>query len=143
MKRSDKPIIVEESFHKSVDSVWAAITEPERMTKWFFDKMPDFKPEIGFEVEFNVESGGRIFPHKWRVTKAVLKELLELNWKYGGYQGDSYVSFKLQQDNGSTRLKLTQIITEDFAEDVPEFIRESCTMGWNYFIKQRLKDYLR
>lgn len=31
---------------------------------------------------------------------------------------------------------------EDFPEGVPEFKRESGLQGWNFFIVQRLKNYL-
>ena len=62
MKRVDPPIIVEETYNKPIDTVWSAITEPVQMRKWFFDNIPDFKPEVGFEIEFDVEAGGRVFP---------------------------------------------------------------------------------
>lgn len=142
MKRADQPIIIEETYNKPVKSVWAAITEPEQMRKWFFENMPDFKPEVGFEVEFEVEAGGRVFPHQWKITKVEPGKLIEYNWKYGGYEGDAYVTFELTKEGNSTSLRLTNIIVEDFQEDIPEFKRESCIGGWNYFIKERLKEYL-
>ena len=142
MKRADQPIIVEETYKKPIETVWAAITKPEQMRKWFFDNMPDFKPEIGFKVEFDVEAGGRVFPHQWKVTKVEPGKLIEYNWKYGGYQGDAYVTFELTKKEDSTHLRLTNIVVEDFQEDIPEFKRESCIGGWNYFLKERLKEYL-
>lgn len=33
--------------------------------------MPDFKPEVGFETEFNVRCEDRDFLHVWKVTKAI------------------------------------------------------------------------
>jgi len=142
MKRADQPIIIEETYNKPVKSVWAAITEPEQMRKWFFNNMPDFKPEVGFEVEFDVEAGGRVFPDQWKITNVEPGKLIEYNWKYGGYEGDAYVTFELTKEGNSTSLRLTNIIVEDFQEDIPEFKRESCIGGWNYFIKERLKEYL-
>lgn len=142
MKKNEKPIIVEEKFDKSPEAVWEAITDPEHMRRWFFENMPDFKPVVGFEVEFDVESGGRTFPHQWRVTRVEPARLIEYNWRYGGYKGNSYVKFELRDENGSTSLRLTHTVTEDFQEDVPEFERDSCQAGWHYFIKKRLKEYL-
>ena len=143
MKKSDKPIVVEEEFNKNIDTVWKAITEPEQMRKWFFENIPDFKLVVGFKIEFNVESGERSFLHKWRIMRVAPKRLIEYNWKYGGYQGDSYVKFEIREEGDSIRLKLTHTVTEDFQERVPEFERESCQDGWHYFINQRLKEYLK
>ena len=142
MKSSDKPIVVEETFRATPESVWRAITEADHMRAWFFESIPDFKPVVGFRVEFDVDSGGRRFPHMWRVTRVVPGELIELNWRYGGYPGDSYVTFELIRGGDSTRLKLTHVVKEDFPDDVPEFKRESCVAGWRYFINQRLNQYL-
>lgn len=142
MKRADQPIIVEETYNKPIQKVWEAITEPEQMRKWFFDNIPDFKPVVGFETEFDVSSGERVFPHQWKVTKVEPGRLIEYNWKYGGYEGDAYVTFELTKEGSSTRLMLTNTVVEDFQEDIPEFKRESCIGGWNYFIKERLKEYL-
>ena len=142
MKRSEEPIIVEAVFENSLESVWSAITELEKMREWFFENIPRFKPEVGFEVEFDVDAGERSFLHQWKITKVTAKRLIEFNWKYGGYPGDSYVSFRLEQANGPTKLPLTHTTTEDFPEDIPEFKRESGVAGWQYFIKDRLKEYL-
>ena len=142
MKQIDPPIIVEETYNKPIETVWRAITEPVQMRKWFFDNIPDFKPEVGFEIEFDVETGGRVFPHQWKITKVESGKLIEYNWKYGGYQGDAYVTFELTPEENATRLRLTNIVVEDFQDDIPEFKRESCIGGWNYFIKERLKKYL-
>ena len=73
MKKSDKPIVVEEEFNKNIDTVWKAITEPEQMRKWFFENIPDFKLVVGFKIEFNVESGERSFLHKWRIMRVAPK----------------------------------------------------------------------
>ena len=143
MKRADQPIIVEETYNKPIEEVWKAITEPEQMRKWFMGNIPDFKPVVGFETEFDVENGGRIFPHQWRITEVEPGESITYNWKYGGYQGDAYVTFELTKMGEKTHLTLTNIVVEDFQEDIPEFKRESCIGGWNYFIKRQLKEYLK
>ena len=43
--------------------------------------------------------------------------------------------------NDEMLARLTAII-EDFPEDIPEFSRESCNKGWEYFIQNRLKVFL-
>lgn len=54
------------------------------------------------------------------------KQAITYNWKYGGYPGDSFVTFELTDHDGSTTLKLSHRATEPFPEDIPEFKRESC-----------------
>jgi hypothetical protein len=49
----------------------------------------------------------------------------------------------LTQDNNLTKLTLSVEVQEDFPESIPEFKRESCIGGWNYFINNRLKEYLK
>jgi uncharacterized protein YndB with AHSA1/START domain len=142
MKTSDKPIIVEERFNSSIESVWKALTEIDEMRRWYFDNIPAFKPETGFKTEFNVRSEERNFLHKWIVTEAEYLKKIKYRWEFESYQGKSTADFELFRQDDSTLLRLTVVIEEDFQEDIPEFERDSCIAGWNYFINGRLKDYL-
>lgn len=142
MKVEDEFIIVEETFKSSAESVWAALTEIERMRLWYFDNIPSFKPEVGFETTFNVRSDTRDFLHNWRVTEVVPKTKLKYEWKYEGYAGRSATLFELFNQGDSTKLKLTVEVLEDFPDEISEFRRESCICGWNYFINNRLKVFL-
>jgi uncharacterized protein YndB with AHSA1/START domain len=142
MKKNDDPIIVEQTYKTSIEKVWSAITEVDQMKKWYFDNIPAFKAEIGFETQFNVENEGRVFPHVWQVTEAIPNKIIVYTWRFEGYKGDSIVAFELFEENDLVRLQLRLTILEDFADDIPEFRRESCIGGWNYFLKDRLKEYL-
>lgn len=84
-----------------------------------------FTPEVGFKTQFNVVSQGRNFLHKWEVTEVVPIVKITYNWKYDGYQGDSYAEFELFEQNHLTKLRLTHNVRESFPEDIPEFSRES------------------
>ena len=142
MKKKDKPIIVEQIFNVSKSTLWNAITNIDEMRNWYFENIPDFKPEVGFTTKFNVQSEERNFMHLWKVIEVIPQKLIKYNWKYEKYSGDSNVTFELIEENDSTLLKLTVDVLEDFPEDIQEFKRESCVGGWNYFIKNRLKDYI-
>lgn len=137
-----KPVVVEQDFNSSKEELWKAITKIGQMRKWYFDNIPDFKAEVGFETEFNVQSGSRDFRHQWNVTEVVPKEKIVYDWKYAGYEGDLTVSFELFGHDGQVKLRLTAIGIESFPQDIPEFKRESCKAGWEYFIKESLTDYL-
>jgi len=142
MKTSDEPIIVEQTFNSSVESVWNAITDIEQMRKWYFENIPDFKPAIGFRTQFNVQSDERNFLHMWKVTDVQPQKLIKYIWKFENYPGESSSTFELLNQDDLTKLRLTVEILEDFPEDIPEFKRESCIEGWKYFINNRLKEFL-
>lgn len=142
MKATDEPVIVEETFAVLADIVWRAITDVDEMTRWFFDNIPSFKSEVGFKTQFTVRSGERAFRHLWEITEVLPMRKIVYSWKYEGYPGEASVLFELTPEGKSTRLKLTNIVLEDFPDDIPEFKRESCVAGWEYFIQGRLKEYL-
>ena len=142
MKKNDEPIIVEQTFNTSIDTLWKSITEIDQMRQWYFENIPSFKPEVGFETQFNVHSHDRTFLHMWSVTEVVPMKKLTYNWKYENYPGDSFVVFELFKENNMTKLRLTHQVQESFPEDIPEFSRESCVEGWTFFIRKSLKEFL-
>ena len=142
MKTNKEPIIVEQEMNKSIDVVWSAITDINQMRQWYFGNIPSFKPEVGFETRFNVQSQTRNFLHRWKVTEVIPQKLIKYNWSYEEYVGDSFVVFELFKQNSSTLLRLSHHVIDNFPDDIPEFTRESGVAGWTYFIKQRLKEFL-
>lgn len=143
MNKHDEPVVVEQTFRTSIDTVWRAITEIDQMRQWYFENIPAFKAEPGFETQFNVHCEGRDFLHMWKVTELVPLKKITYRWRYEGYAGDSFVVFELIEQSNATLLKLTHQVTESFPDDIPEFNRESCVGGWTYFIQDRLKDFLQ
>jgi uncharacterized protein YndB with AHSA1/START domain len=142
MKISDKPIQVTQSFNKSSETVWAAITDHQQMIQWYFATIPDFKAVVGFETRFTIENEGRHFIHRWKVIEVKQNHKLVYNWKYENYKGDSNIEFILSSKNKITTLTVKCIILEDFQEGIPEFNIQSCLAGWKYFIQHSLKNYL-
>ena len=142
MRSSDEPIVVEQTFNATIDTVWKAITQVDLMRQWYFDNIPAFRPEVGFETQFNVRSQGRDFLHMWRVTEVVPGRKIVYGWRFAEYAGDASVAFELIKQDNLTSLRLTCTVRESFPEGIPEFTRESCIGGWEYFIKKSLKEYL-
>ena len=142
MKKDEEPIVVEQDFDRSASDVWAAITEVGEMRQWYFDNIPDFKAEVGFCTRFTVDAGDRSFVHLWEVTEVVPQRKLVYNWKYEGLAGELSIRFEVREDARSTHLRLTCRVLEDFAENIPEFARESGVEGWTYFIEDQLKTHL-
>jgi uncharacterized protein YndB with AHSA1/START domain len=143
MKKTDEVIIVEQLLNSNVETVWKLITEVTHMQKWFFENIPNFEAEEGFETNFIVDAGERSFDHRWRIIAVDPQKKISYDWRYEGYNGAAIVHFSLFPNGDSTMLKFTCEITEDFPQDVPEFKRESCIGGWNYFLKESLPKYLK
>ena len=142
MKKSDPPIIVEATYPTTAEKVWAAITEPNQMRKWFFENIKDFQAEVDFETSFVIKLEDKTFTHQWKIKEVIPYQKISYNWSYEEYEGDGYVVFDLLENEEGTLLRLTSVVTEDYPSNIPEFKRESGIGGWNYFIKQQLKEYL-
>ncbi|MBD3332417.1 SRPBCC domain-containing protein [candidate division GN15 bacterium] len=143
MKTTDDPVVVEQTFDVSVEQLWQAITDVTQMRQWFFENIPSFEPEVGFETRFNIETGERDFLHVWRISEVVPSRLISCDWRYEGYAGNQLVTFELFDEGNQSRLRLTATVREGFQEGIPEFTREACLGGWQYFIQQSLKAYLQ
>ena len=76
------------------------------MKNWFFAEMEVFKPEVGFETQFNVHTNGNDYLHIWKVTEVILFKKIVYRWTYKDYAGDSYVTWELSTENNKTKLKL-------------------------------------
>ena len=142
MKKTDEPVLVEEMFQTDINIVWKSITNKDQMIKWFFPNIPSFEPEVGFETTFEIESGERIFPHVWKIKEVKTNELISYYWSYNNYDGLAVVNFKLKQINDEVKLSVLVEVLEDFDDSIPEFKRESCVGGWEYFINGQLKNYI-
>lgn len=136
-----EPIVVERLINTNVPSLWKAITVQEEMVQWYFDNIPDFKAEVGFETGFNVQAPSRDFYHLWKVIEVISEEMISYTWNYTDIEGQSTSTFEIIQEETKVKLKLTCVGLENLPQDIPEFSRLSCTGGWNYFL-DRLKNYL-
>lgn len=142
MDQTNKPIVVEQVFNAKIREVWNAITELDQMKKWFFSNIPSFEPIVGFRTEFNIKSGERNFHHVWEITEVITGKRIKYRWSYREYKGEGLVTFELFETGKQTLLRLTNEGLETFPGDIPEFTRESCKAGWEFFIKKNLYNYL-
>jgi uncharacterized protein YndB with AHSA1/START domain len=142
MDESKSPVVVEQSFKHAPEVVWEAITSLDLMNQWFFPDIPSFEPEEGFTTSFDVRSGERNFRHQWKIVEVLPCRRIKYHWSYAEYEGEGYVTFELIEKRDGTMLRLVNEGLETFPRDIPEFTRESCEAGWNYFIRQNLKDFL-
>lgn len=134
-------VIVERVFNADITMVWQAITEKELMQQWYF-KITDFKPEVGYTFDFvGCTDGGTQYKHLCEVTEVVPGQKLTYSWRYEGYEGITYVTFELFEENENTRLKLTHVGFESFPQ-IPDFALQSFEEGWDQIINVSLKEFL-
>ena len=112
------------------------------MRQWFFAPIIAFEPEVGFEAEFDVQCEGQTFSHQWKVTEVRPESRITNGWRYGGYDGDSSVTWELSKTPDGTKLTLSHNGHQSFPQDNPIFSRESGEAGWGYFLHESLKSFL-
>ena len=140
---NSEAIVVENLLCAPIPQVWEALTEVHEMRQWYFQNIPAFKPEIGFETRFIVTSGERNFTHIWRITEVVPFKKISYTWNFEEYDGENRSNFVLKEKGSKTQLILQSHILKEFPDDIPEFKRESGKTGWEYLIKESLPKFLR
>ncbi len=143
MQKSEGPIKLSFELPSSTQSAWTALVELDQMIQWFFKNIPSFEAKVGFETSFIVKNESRTFTHNWKIIEVNPGEKITYHWSYKEYPGAATLSFDLTIKNEVTILILEMIILEDFPSDIPEFDREGCIGGWNYFIGERLTTFLK
>src|ERR1043165_4556001 len=136
---NNTPLVVERTYDAPVSKVWQAITDLDHMRQWYFN-IAAFRPEVGFEFEFNGEDDCNVYVHHCRITAVISEQKICHTWAYEGYGGHSEVCFELFPEGEKTRLKLTHTGLETFP-DKPSFAVSSFSAGWNEILGKNLKEY--
>jgi len=143
LKFMQKPeaLVMERTFNASPEKIWRAISDKNEMKNWYFE-LAEFKPEPGFEFQFDGGDEHKTYVHLCKVTEAVPNRKLAYTWRYEGFSGDSLVTFEIFLEGKKTRLKLTHEGIETFPESEPALARENFVAGWNHIIGTSLQEYL-
>ncbi|GAA0544266.1 SRPBCC family protein [Chitinophaga japonensis] len=137
----NEPLILERTYNAPVDKVWKAITDKDNMKQWYFN-IPEFKPEVGFEFQFEGGTPEKSYLHLCKVTEVIPGKKLTYSWRYEGYAGNSLVTFELFPEGDKTRLKLTHAGLDTFPADAPDLVRENFVQGWTELIGTSLKEFV-
>ena len=136
------PLVIEHSYDAAPEQVWAALTDPAEMKKWYFD-LPSFKAEVGYQFQFEGGPPEKTYLHLCEVKAVVPRQKLAYSWRYDGYPGDSLVTFELFAEGEKTRLKLTHSGLETFAAaNNPDLDAKNFEMGWTEILGTSLKEFL-
>ncbi len=136
-----EPVVKEVLLNAPALNVWKAISDKEQMKEWYFD-LKEFKPEIGFEFQFESGPDDRSYLHLCKITEVVPEKRLSYSWRYDGYPGDSLVTFELFKEGNKTRLRLTHENLESFGTDNPDFTKDNFVEGWNMIIGKNIKEFV-
>jgi uncharacterized protein YndB with AHSA1/START domain len=138
---NEEPIVIERTFNISIGKVWKALTDKDQMKEWYFD-IAAFKPEVGFEFQFEGGKDDKRYLHLCKITEVIKEKKITYSWRYEGYEGISYVTFELFAEGDKTRLKLTHKNLETFPKINPDFAKENFVGGWTHIIGSSLPAYL-
>ena len=135
-------VVVEELFDAPVERVWSALTDKDKMKKWYFD--PDkFSLVVGFNFKFPGNGQkGEDYLHLCEITEIVPLRKLQYSWQYENLTGISIVTFELFPDGERTHLRLTHSGLESFPKNNANFSVDSFKGGWTMLIKESLRDFL-
>lgn len=137
-----EPFVIERIFSVPIEKIWKAITDKDEMKQWYFD-LKEFKPVVGFEFQFYGEGHkGEKYLHLCKITDVLPHRKLTYNWRYDGYEGNSFVTFELFEEGNKTKLKLTHERLETFPMNNPDFAKESFMQEWTELIGTSLKKFI-
>ena len=138
---NNEPIIVVRMLNAPLSKVWSALTDRDEMKQWYFD-LAAFKPEVGFEFQFEGGPPERVYLHLCKVTEVIPGKRISYSWRYNGNEGNSFVTFDLAEENGKTKLTLTHKGLETFSASNPDLARHNFEGGWNHIINVALPRYV-
>jgi uncharacterized protein YndB with AHSA1/START domain len=138
---NQEPFVIERTLNAPIEKVWNAISNRDAMKQWYFD-LAEFKPEPGFEFQFEGGPEDRRYLHLCKVTEVVPGKKLQYSWHYDGYEGNSFVTWELFAEGDKTRLKLTHEGLETFPANNADFAKSNFAQGWTDIVGTSLKGFL-
>lgn len=98
-----KAVILERSYDTTIDDLWDAVTNPERLPRWFLPVSGELK--LGGRYQFEGNAGGTI-------TECVPPRSVAATWEFGGEM--SMVEVRIAPEGEArSRLKLSHICPVD------------------------------
>lgn len=114
--------VVIRSYDTTVEDLWAAVTTPERLARWFLPVEGEL--QLGGRYQLKGNAGGTI-------TRCEPPEALEVTWEFMG--GTSWVHLRLAADGDRARLTLEHIAHRDGIgeEHLKKFGPGAVGIGWD------------
>lgn len=137
------PITLTQKFRAPVEQVWAAITQPEIMEKWYF-RVHGHALKEGNVFTFYGDDKNKTYLHRCEILKIEPLRLFEHTWTHPEQsKGSSVLRWELDRlDEMNTQLTLIHSGLESFADAGPEFSPENYEFGWKGIVSISLRNYL-
>lgn len=116
--RSARAVALSRSYATTVEDLWDAVTNRERIPRWFLPVGGDLEPGGRYQLEGN--AGGVI-------TACQPRSRFALTWEFGGEV--SWVEVRVS-DDGPGRARLTLTHTQDPSEHWDHFGPGAVGVGW-------------
>lgn len=134
------------TINHSADGVWEALTQPDKMKKWYFN-ISNFEAKKGeifdFIITITDEDGEQDFRHLFEILESIPNKKLKHSWEYPGLRpGTSTLTWELTQKGKATKVILKHEGIENIADENSKyFSQESYSIGWENILK-KMKEYL-
>jgi uncharacterized protein YndB with AHSA1/START domain len=115
-------VLLKRNYPAGVEDVWDALTDPERMRRWFMPITGELKVGGSFQLQGN--AGGEIL-------ECVEPERLRVSWLYGPDPGFSEVEVRLTPEDGErtvVELEHVAVVPDDFWD---QFGPGAVGVGWD------------
>jgi uncharacterized protein YndB with AHSA1/START domain len=115
--RTARVVVASRTFDTDIEDLWDAITNAERLPRWFAPVSGDFKLGGAYAVQGNASG---------TITRCEPPKRLALTWEFGG--GVSWVEVDLTPQGGDARLELRHIAYPEAHWD--QFGAGAVGIGW-------------
>ena len=115
-------VVATRSYATDRDDLWSALTDAERIPRWFLPVSGQLEVGGRYQLEGNAEGS---------ILRCDPPEALEVTWEFGG--NVSWVHVRLAQDEGGTRLTLEHLAPRDEAaeEHWTQYGPGAVGVGWD------------
>lgn len=111
-------VMLSRSYATTVKDLWDALTNGDRIPRWFLPITGEL--ELGGQFQFEGNAGGTI-------TACERLSYMEVTWEFGGHV--SWVEARVSEDDGN-RARLTLVHTAHLSEQWDEFGAGATGVGW-------------
>lgn len=115
--KAAKVVVASRAYDTGIDDLWDAITNPERLPRWFSRVDGEFKLGGKYQIQGNASG---------TVTRCEPPRELALTWEFGG--GVSWVEVSLRPEGEGTHLQLRHIAHPE--EHWDKFGPGAVGIGW-------------
>lgn len=122
--RRVRAVIAERSYSTDRDDLWNAMTDPERLPRWFAEVSGELRLGGRYQIKGNAEG---------TITRCDPPEALDLTWEFGG--GTSWVTVRLAAREETTHLTLEHIAPVDEMDEHWQTYGPSAVgTGWDLWL---------